>query len=104
MAYTKDGISALMEKAVAEVVMMIDKPLVKVSGNARILANYTEKGGIVLPVYNPSDKDTIIPVVEIDSSLLAGKTVRSEEPFTDLGNGRYRLRLEPDATACLILE
>ena len=104
MAYTKDGISSLIEKAVAEVVMMIEKTLVKVNGNARILANHTENGSIVLPVYNPSDKDTITPVVEIDSSLLAGKTVRSEEPFTALGNGRFRLRLKPDATACLIIE
>ena len=62
------------------------------------------KVSIVIPVYNPSDKETITVTVEISQDLIAGKTVSSEHPFICLEDGKYRLRLEADATACLILK
>lgn len=103
MAYTKDGISELMEHAAAEVAAMIEHPLIRLQGNGRILASWAENGAIVMPVYNPSDKDVLSAVIEIDPSLLEGRSVSSETPVTALGNGKYRLRLEPDGTACLII-
>ena len=104
MAYTKDGISDLMEKAIAEVIMIIDKPLVRVHGNGRILANYAENGTVVIPVYNPSDKDVLTLIVEIEPAVIKGKVMRSETPVTCLAEGKYRLRLEADACACLLFE
>ena len=82
---------------------MISKPLVRIHGDGRILANYTENGAVIVPVYNPSDKNTLTAIIEIDKSLYSGKSVTGDVPVTCLSEGKYRLRLEPDASAYLII-
>ncbi|MBE6406317.1 MAG: hypothetical protein E7040_09885 [Lentisphaerae bacterium] len=102
-ASSKDSISDFMQKSVAEVLAMVSNPLVRIHGDGRILANYTENGDIIMPVYNPSDKNVLTAVIEIDKSLCDGKRVTSDVPVTCLEEGKYRLRLEPDASAYLII-
>ena len=58
---------------------------------------------VIVPVYNPSDKNLLTAIVEIDESLCSGKTVIGDVPVTCLSEGKYRIRLEPDESAYLII-
>ena len=102
-ACAKDGISELMHRAIAEIVVTLSKPLIRVNDEGRILACHAENGAVIVPVYNPSDKNLLTAIVEIDESLCSGKTVTCDVPVTCLSEGKYRIRLEPDESAYLVI-
>ena len=103
MTYSKDGISDFMEKAIAALAVMVAPPAIKVSPSARILASHTVNGRIIVPVYNMSDTDTITPVIEIDPVICSGKEINASCPLTCIGEGKYRIRLEPDEGVYIVI-
>lgn len=103
-SYSKDGISDFMQKAVAEIAAKLSAPAVRVDSAARVLANTTVNGDIIIPVYNMSDTETVSVVVEIDPALCKERKVTGSCLFAETGKGRYRIRLEPDGCAYLLIK
>lgn len=100
----KDGISDFMERAVGMIVKMISPSVIKASSDVRILADHTVNGDVMIPVYNWSDSKTVSVIIEISPALINGRNIISDCPVTCISDGRYRLRLEPDASTYLLIK
>lgn len=104
MSYGNESISDFMEAAVAELVRMIAPPPVSVSQSGRMIACHTEKGEIIVLVYNPSYNKKVTMYLEMDPAICEGKTVSGNIPFTCVAPGKYRFELAANGSGYLVFQ
>ncbi len=103
MSYGKEGISEFMEHAVAELIRRIAPPAV-FADHGRVIACHTADGGIIIPVYNPSDREELIMNLQLAPALYRNCTLCGSIPFSCPEKHTVRLRLPPDGSGYLLLD